>query len=225
MDTRNGGYDIYVQRLDSAGAFPSGWQAENLPLCIASLQQMYPVIARDGYGGAFVAWSDRRSGEYDLYVAHVTSAGALVPGSTANGEALCTATGDQIPAAMCEDGANGAIVAWWDNRSGPSIYATRIFQPLLDVGDAARSTLAIRGTHPNPSSGPIHVSFTLASDRAATLDLLDVTGRRVLTRDLGMGPGHHALELEEAGRLSAGLYFVRLSQDGRSVVARAAVTH
>jgi hypothetical protein len=69
------------------------------------------------------------------------------------------------------------------------------------------------------------VSFNLPSDHPASLDLIDVAGRRVATRAVGaLGAGEHVMSLNERALLG-GVYFVRLSQDGRSVTTRAAVTH
>jgi hypothetical protein len=66
------------------------------------------------------------------------------------------------------------------------------------------------------------VSFSLANGRGAQLDLFDVSGRRVLSRDVGaLGAGSHVLDLEM--HLSAGVYLVRLEQDGRSLTRRALV--
>jgi hypothetical protein len=64
------------------------------------------------------------------------------------------------------------------------------------------------------ASTPSVISFTLAGSAAATLDLLDLNGRRVLSRDLGsFGPGSHTLSLDR-GALRPGVYFVRLTQAG-----------
>jgi hypothetical protein len=180
-------------------------------------------MARDGNGGAFVAWTDRRDeAQYDVYYAHINSAGVPIEGRPANGVPVCTASGDQIPPSICEDGAHGALVAWEDFRSGQDIYATRIYTDVLGV-HSAPTGLTVRVS--NPSSGPFRVSFSLPSDHPATLDLIDVAGRRIATRAVGaLGAGEHIMSLNERALLG-GVYFVRLSQDGRSVTTRAAVMH
>ena len=49
-----------------------------------------------------------------------------------------------------------------------------------------------------------------------------MSGRRVAFREVGvLGPGRHVVNL--AQRLPAGVYVVRLLQDGRSLSARASV--
>ena len=88
------------------------------------------------------------------------------------------------------------------------------------------SALTLVGARPNPSDGPLMVSFSLASGATARLELLDVAGRRVLARAVGtLGAGMHTLRLDDAGpRPPAGLYFLRLEQGSQSRTARVVIT-
>jgi len=85
--------------------------------------------------------------------------------------------------------------------------------------------LALAGARPNPARGGVlRVAFTLPSRQRATLELLDVAGRRVASREVGaLGPGPHELTLEAAPRLRSGLYFLRLSQAAQVLQARVVV--
>lgn len=78
---------------------------------------------------------------------------------------------------------------------------------------------------PNPSlGGRVTVSFSLSAAAPAQLDLLDVGGRLMSSRDVGaLGPGRQQVRLAENQLLPAGLYFVRLSQGRYSATARVAV--
>jgi hypothetical protein len=89
-------------------------------------------------------------------------------------------------------------------------------------GSAAHSwELALEGARPNPAVGGLRVHFTLASGERAVLELMDVAGRRVARREVGsLGPGRHSVVLAPA-HARQGLYFVRLSQGGRALTARA----
>src|SRR6185436_15271468 len=59
--------------------------------------------------------------------------------------------------------------------------------------------LALDGLRPNPAVGELAVAFTLPSPAAATLELLDVAGRRAVAADVGaLGPGRHLLRLGDA---------------------------
>jgi predicted lipoprotein with Yx(FWY)xxD motif len=123
-DQRSGNYDIYARRVNASGVVQ--WKADGVALCTSTRDQMVPVIASDGAGGAIVAWYDRRSGlDYDIYARKVDASGAVQ--WTANGVALCTAYGDDYYPAITSDGIGGAIVTWFDIRSGYNdIYAQRV---------------------------------------------------------------------------------------------------
>jgi predicted lipoprotein with Yx(FWY)xxD motif len=124
-DLRNGNWDIYARRISADGTVQ--WAADGVALCTATRDQYNPVIVSDGAGGANIAWVDYRSGNnYDIYAQQISATGTVQ--WTANGVALCSATGDQAGSTIVSDDAGGAIVAWADNRSGTNydIYAQRI---------------------------------------------------------------------------------------------------
>jgi len=82
--------------------------------------------------------------------------------------------------------------------------------------------LALVGLRPNPAVGELVASFTLPSGSPARLVLLDVTGRTWLTREVGdLGAGSHLVRL--GGSAPAGIYWLRLTQGGRSLFARGVV--
>jgi hypothetical protein len=85
--------------------------------------------------------------------------------------------------------------------------------------------LTIRGVTPNPAAGGrVWVEFTLRDGSPARLEMADVAGRVLTSRQVGtLGPGVHALDLSEGGGIRPGIYFLRLTQDGSVVRARAAV--
>jgi len=68
------------------------------------------------------------------------------------------------------------------------------------------------------------VHFTLASSAAASLELFDVMGRRIVAREgRSLGTGRQALDLVQGRHLAPGLYLVRLRQGGDLRVARVVV--
>jgi hypothetical protein len=97
----------------------------------------------------------------------------------------------------------------------------------VGVGDAApgRLALAIRAAMPNPAvGGRLSVEFTLRDGSPAKLELLDVAGRALASKQVGsFGPGRHSIDLSNGRALSPGIYFLRLTQGGSEVKARAAV--
>ena len=93
------------------------------------------------------------------------------------------------------------------------------------VGGGEPVAFALDGIHPNPASGTgLHVAFALPTGSAARLELLDVTGRRVLAREVGtLGEGRHRVNLAEGRRVAPGLYWVRLTQGANRGGTRVAV--
>ena len=86
--------------------------------------------------------------------------------------------------------------------------------------------LALRVAAPNPSTdGRLRVEFALRNGRLARLELMDVAGRVLNSREVGsLGPGTHSVDISGGRPLRPGIYFLRLTQGGREVRARAAVT-
>jgi hypothetical protein len=83
--------------------------------------------------------------------------------------------------------------------------------------------LALNGVRPNPAVRELAISFTLPSADVAKLEFIDLAGRRVRTQDLvGFAPGRHTVHLNDVLPPS-GVYFLRLSQNGRSVSTRVSV--
>lgn len=123
--------DIYAQHVLASGAVDPAWPADGLPVCGAAGAQTFPVITGDGGSGALVTWADQRAGasNSDVYAQHVLIGGSVDPGWTADGVAVCTATGSQSSPSIAGDGAHGAFIAWTDGRTGnpnSDVYAQHV---------------------------------------------------------------------------------------------------
>ena len=126
QDFRSGSNsDIYAQRINAGGGVL--WAADGVAISIAAGDQRYPAIISDGSGGAIITWEDKRSGNYkDIYAQRINANGVVQ--WTANGMAVCTTANDQVSPTIISDGSGGAIITWYDYRSGSNynIYAQRI---------------------------------------------------------------------------------------------------
>jgi hypothetical protein len=92
----------------------------------------------------------------------------------------------------------------------------------VGVGDEPTLAFALHGVRPCPARGPLQVDFTLPRAGHTAVELLDVAGRRIASRQLGvMAAGRHQVELRE--RLAAGLYLVRVAHEGAMRSAKAVV--
>lgn len=65
--------DIYAQSVNSTGNLL--WPKEGLLVCGAPDVQKSPTLARDKENGVIIAWTDRGSGNYDIYAQRVSKEG------------------------------------------------------------------------------------------------------------------------------------------------------
>jgi hypothetical protein len=87
------------------------------------------------------------------------------------------------------------------------------------------NALSLSALHPNPARDLPPIQFTLAARAPATLELFDLSGRRLRSREVGsLSPGSHRVSFPGA-RLDPGLYFVRLTQGTERRSARVVVLH
>lgn len=86
-------------------------------------------------------------------------------------------------------------------------------------------TFALDGVTPHPArSGAFAIRFRLADHERASLEILDVRGRRVVeSRVDPLGPGEHVFDVSRTQRLPAGVYLVRLVSGTRIATAKAVV--
>jgi hypothetical protein len=212
-----GPYDLFAQRLTAAGQRVSGWAADGVAVCTAPGIQFLHVVAPDGAGGVFVAWSDGRSGNGDIYAQHVTGSGTIAAAWPPQGLTVCDDPADQVEPAIVGDGGSGAIIAWTDDRNlpstGPDVYAAAV-STFGGVRSDAPATLSLLPPRPNPGSDLFRIDLDVASPTvmAAWLDIVDLAGRRVRQLYAGRpGPGRVTLwwdGRDDDGRaVHPGLYF------------------
>jgi hypothetical protein len=246
------GSSVVIQRLTAAGAPAIGWTSSGLAIC-ADQTQFTPVLASDSQTGAIVTCFDTRSGSAaELYASHVAQ-DARVPallalssvratpqlvsfawfgapaGEPAELRRLREREAWTLVATPLADGTGFVRYEDRDVRPGETLRY-RLSQPgspapavetLVQVPAAAAFSIASLG--PNPSSGEFAV--TLASDRAgsAQIELLDVTGRRVLSRPAELAAGATRVGFGTERPLAPGVYTVRVAFGSRVVAARLCV--
>src|SRR5207249_4932972 len=79
-------------------------------------------------GGCYVAWFEVEvSRDYKIYVQRLTAEGSVAPGWPDSGMLVCGSPGLKSTPVIDPDGRGGAVVAWFDHRSGAyEVYAQRI---------------------------------------------------------------------------------------------------
>lgn len=216
--------DIYAQHVSKHGV--PQWVPNGVPVCTASGSQLYATICDDGAGGAVIAWQDHRDGVADIYAQQIDSGGN--PGPVPDGIPVCTAAGAQeLPQLVASPPGHG-IVVWFDRRLGDSnidIYAQRVpYDGVVSAEAPAGAALSLEGPLPNPVTGAIAVTVSLPGSDPASLDLFDVGGRLVSSRDVGgLGEGRHLVALAGPRELRPGVYLLRLSSGSRAIVKRVAI--
>jgi hypothetical protein len=163
------------------------------------------------YNGA--AWVYTRS------VGVWSQQGAKLVGTGAEGSAE-----QGISVSLSGDG-NTAIVGGYVDNGGVGAEWVFIDPSLLAVNDGGSLAFALEGVRPNPTRGSgLNVAFELPNGGGARLELLDVSGRRVLSREVGsLGAGRHTVNLSAGRKVAPGLYWVRLSQGANQRATRVAV--
>ena len=134
QDNRNqDGFNIWAQRITSAGDLLWGAERAGILVCADPEYQTQPDICPDGLGGAFLSWVDwrnRNESGHDIYIQRINTDGATYWAE--DGEPLCTAPGIQQYCQIVPSEQGSAIISWEDERTpqlpdwNVDIYAMRI---------------------------------------------------------------------------------------------------
>lgn len=166
-DTRAGAgdYDIYAQKIDSAGNVK--WTLNGSAICTAYESQFEPQLCHDGYGGSIIVWRDYRNGnDRDVYAQWVDTDGNV---ELMGGMLICNATDDQLYPQICSDGSGGAFITWDDHRfSHSDVYAQHFITPEREEDG--------NGEPPGISFGLFYVFFIII----AMISLVFISKRRSL---------------------------------------------
>jgi len=135
---------------------------------------------------------------------------------------VITGTGVRVASSYDQSPAEAPLLHIEYATAGAQALGLRSAPLVKPVAEAPRFDLALHGVGPNPARGELWVEFSLADDGPASIELVDIAGRRIAVRELGpFGPGRHRLELRND--LPAGVYLVRLAQGARRQVRKVAV--
>ncbi len=140
-------------------------------------------------------------------VAAVTAGGVMTPWSVNTPVVIYTLAATQ--AAVCMGG--DFVSAGTSGQPNFAIAAVGTVATGVEDAPLPAHTARVDAVEPNPAARAARVRFTLPAGGAVTLEVLDVSGRRVATLMDGMWltAGAHEARLESAA-LAPGLYLVRL---------------
>lgn len=200
-DIRNGGWDVYAQRLNAAGE--PLWTTNGIPACVVRGDQDPLPMISDGEGGAIVVWHDYRCGS-SVYAQRIDGSGT--PLWTPGGVAVTVSSAGQLDPCGISDEAGGVIVTWLDGRGGS--YAQRVDatgQRLWGsdgVFVAGGSNVSMAGD----GSGGVIAAYTVYGNSGSQIGVqrLDATGAiqwpgGVTVCNTGTGADQAALVSDQAG--------------------------
>jgi hypothetical protein len=224
-EDQGNGRDVHLLHLAPDGAPPPGWTGPEI-VCDAPGPQSSPCPAHDAAGGAYLLWRDDRSGGIEVFATHVDATGSPAPGWPVNGAVVCSAPGTRTVQGLVPDGQGGALALWDDQRDLPTevLYAQRLVPGgVLGVPAPHSAAFALLAPWPNPVRDALVAGFVLPDASPARLELIDVTGRRLETRDVGaLGAGRHAATFATSA-MRPGIYLLRLAGPGGVRSARIAI--
>lgn len=219
----------HAARMRPDGTPAPGWSLTGNPICSERRQQNTPALQADGTGGTFASWIDYRTFEPVLYVSLLGSSGSVAGGWPQTGSIGSAAAVSPGPPVLVSGRTGEAIVLWSDRRSGVlQLYAERA-RPGPAGPPAPRVGLGFTVTdiRPNPARGAFWATVSLPEPGIATLELFDIAGRVLESREIAGGrPG--VVHMNESGKLAAGVYWLRLRQGSlpsgmRTSIARVAL--
>jgi Bacterial Ig-like domain (group 3)/FG-GAP-like repeat/FG-GAP repeat len=193
----------------------SGYSVDNLPPVAPS-----PFTAAYVAGATNLHWGPNSESDLWYYRMYRGSSSGFIP---APGNLIAT----RSDTGYADVGPKGSYykLSAVDLNGNESLFATLGPGNTLAVGDGGPVAFALEPMRPNPTRGRnLTIEFALVSDAPARIEMLDVSGRRVISREVGpLGPGRHAIALESDRALPPGLYLVRLTCGPNSRVARVTV--
>ena len=244
---------VYIKRVQDDGSAAPGWPADGLLVSSAGGEQDEASLVADGIGGVIVGWGDTRDYAVtftDIYAQRFSGGGVVATqvsvASTeadvnevrvrwhVSGESRASAErregdGDWLRRAeLTADGTGYMSLVDRDVVPGTRYDYRLSFAGGTHGGETSITIpalrLALEGARPNPAVGAVMLAFTLPDVSAARLELFDLSGRRLASREVGArGAGRH-VERFDGSTLAPGLYWASLTHGGRTLRARIAVT-
>ncbi len=153
-----------------------------------------------------------------------------------NGYCGIAVWGDDISTDEVDGARAGEVLTFrlWDgNEESDLIIAVHSGKTIWSDGDiligeiglenATPATFGIHETYPNPTNGPVRLSFGMENDVVVSLNIYDLSGRLVTTLAQGeYKAGYHQITWN-TDAVSSGLYLAKMVAPGRSHTEKIAV--
>jgi hypothetical protein len=247
-DFRSGAADLYAQRVSASGTL--AWAADGAPLSTAAGQQYGAALRADGSGGVFATWTDDVLPARATFLRARTALPGVLPRlvsiEAGPGRVHLVWQGADTDPTTYQVQRRTDAEGWRslrESRLGTEgaleledrgvlpgahvVYRLAIEKQGVTVSLEETAIdiplpmpLTLRFVRTEDRGRTIRINYVLETHDRASLEILDVAGRRMLTRDLGSpGAGEHELRIASEP-LPAGIYFTRLHQNQRVRTAR-----
>jgi hypothetical protein len=195
---------VFQQRLDCAGQ--PQWASDGVTSTLLSL-----IAAEANAHSVRLEWYSAEPMSAAVYRSTSDGTWTRIGDATSDGEGHLTFLDTDV-----EPGTR------YSYRLSVTQGGVETFSEITWVDVPASLEFALEGLRPNPTAEEPVVAFTLGRAGDASLEVLDLAGRRVAHRDLlGLEPGRHVMRVGRA--LPPGVYMISLSQAGERRTARAVV--
>ncbi len=118
------------------------------------------------------------------------------------------------------DGSNGAFQL----LSPPAPVVRLNFDPTIGIAENANNTMALGQNIPNPFNNVSTINYTVKSAANITLDIVDMTGKKVMSFNEGNKPAGDYTITVDGSELAEGVYFYTLSNGENTITKSMVVT-
>ena len=187
------------------------------PNAASDIRQDHPQTTITSGNWLHVVWEDQRGG-YDIYYGGMnTSSNALTNIQVLNDDG---GNATQKQPRIVDDG-DFVYIVWSDNRSDGHIYFVTNYDPTAGLdNDLLPSNFIVKGMYPNPFNRNLVIEFSLQHESTITLSAIDILGRVVDFRELGIySPGEHYVGWNGKEHV-AGVYFMQLTAGHKTHVQK-----
>lgn len=238
----------FIQHVLGNGTYDPTYGPEARPVSDTPSSQYEIAVAEDGAGGVYAVWNtgdniwaQHFASDFPTAVSVSLVQASADPGvahlvwqvmeSVSGSFTLERTTGNGVFASVATLSPNGAGRLNYEDavpEAGRYVYRLSFVEyglrrttPEVELEIPSAFVLSLSGFTPNPiRAGGGAVAFTLPRTAPGALVFYDLAGRACFRRDVGsLGPGRHTIPLAGAG-LRSGVYWVRLTHDGRSLTTR-----
>ncbi|MGH7730144.1 MAG: T9SS type A sorting domain-containing protein [Candidatus Eiseniibacteriota bacterium] len=220
-----------VVRLDAAGGPMPGWAPGGTAAMTEIVAPHDVTVAGDGEGGAFVTWSDWRTGEYQIYASRLDAAGRLADGWPTTGSFVDADRGGFLYGHSLVSLGGGVAISLWNEWTPDGLvgYLTALRPgepgPIAGLGPVPVEVgFGVTQVRPNPARGPIVAIVELPNEGPARIDLVDAAGRVLESQDFSFQwQALGAVHFNQSRALAPGVYWLRVTQGLRRAAKKVVV--